>query len=44
MYAYIYLNMVRTPWEYGYMALWGFGAKCWMGEWAGWVTDGWIDC
>ena len=31
-------------WMGSYMALWGFGAKCWMGEWAGWVTDGWIDC
>ena len=24
----------------GYMAIWGFGAKCWM-EWSGWM-DGWI--
>ena len=28
----------------GYMALWGFGAKCrsGVGEWTGWM-DGWMD-
>ena len=26
----------------GYLALWGFGAKCWTGvEWSG--VDGWMD-
>ena len=35
MCCYIYCHMVRTPWEQAtalqrYMALWGFGAKCWV--------------
>ena len=35
---HIYCHMVRTPLGIGYMALWGFGAKCltgWVMEWMG---------
>ena len=31
----LYKFSYSTPSERGYMAIWGFGAKCWM--------DGWMD-
>ena len=37
LYIFIYCEMVRTPFGIGYIALWGFGAKCGLDRRMEWI-------